>query len=281
MPINEDAVTLAQLVGDQYKGQPTKGVSMHLSNRIALALAFTAMPLSTIAAAPPPAIAAAVAAPGRSADNVKLDESRKPAAVLGFLGLRPGMHALDLFGGNAYWAEIMAPAVGPKGHVTVWEPTQFYSPDAKTGFEAFEAKNSNVSIVTSPFQAAALPKNYADLVMLNLNYHDTYWQSEKYGIPKMDPDAFLKAVYAAMKPGGVIGVIDHIASPNADTRATVEKFHRIDPAVVKADFERAGFQFAGSSDLLRNPADDHSLLVFDPKIRGKTDRFLFKFKKPR
>jgi predicted methyltransferase len=97
----------------------------------------------------------------------------------------------------------------------------------------------------------------------------------------MEPDAFLKAVYAAMKPGGVIGVIDHAASPGGDTRATVEKLHRIDPAVVKADFARAGFAFVGSSDLLRNPADDHSLLVFDPKIRGKTDRFIFKFKKPR
>ena len=254
---------------------------MSLSKSIALALAITAIPLAAIPAAPPASIAAAVAAPGRTADNVKLDESRKPAEVLEFLGLRPGMNALDLFGANAYWAEIVAPAVGPKGHVTVWEPTQFYSPKSKAAFEAFEAKTPNVSIVASPFEAAALPANYADFVMLNLNYHDTYWHSEKYGIPKMDPDAFLKAVYAAMKPGAVIGVIDHAASPGGDTRATVEKFHRIDPAVVKADFERAGFQFAGSSDLLRNPADDHSLPVFDAQVRGKTDRFMFKFKKPR
>jgi predicted methyltransferase len=97
----------------------------------------------------------------------------------------------------------------------------------------------------------------------------------------MDPNAFVKAVYAAMKPGATIGVIDHVASPNNDTRATVEKFHRIDPNVVKADFKRAGFVFVGSSDLLRNPADAHDLLVFDPKIRGKTDRFIFKFQKPR
>jgi predicted methyltransferase len=90
----------------------------------------------------------------------------------------------------------------------------------------------------------------------------------------------VKAVYDAMKPGGVIGVIDHIANPNDDARATVEKLHRIDPAVVKADFERAGFVFEGSSDLLRNPADDHTLLVFDPKVAGKTDKFVFKFKKP-
>ena len=74
---------------------------------------------------------------------------------------------------------------------------------------------------------------------------------------------------------------DHVAAPGGDTRDVVEKLHRIDPEVVKADFKRAGFVLVGSSDLLRNPADDHSLLVFDPKVRGKTDRFIFEFKKPR
>lgn len=244
----------------------------------ALALSIASGP---VMAAPQPTIAAAVAASDRSADNVKLDAGRKPAEVLQFLGLKPGMHVLDLFGGNAYWAEVMAPVVGPKGHDTVWEPTQFYSDKTKQSFGAFAAKHPNVSIVVSPFEAPALPKNYADLVILNDNYHDTYWQSDKYGIPRMDPNAFLKAVYASMKPGAVIGVIDHVASPNSDTRATVDKFHRIDPEVVKADFKRAGFVLAGSSDILRNPADDHALLVFDPKIRGKTDRFVFKFRKPR
>jgi predicted methyltransferase len=247
-------------------------VALTLSTAIAPA---TAAPGATT-------IAAAVAASDRNPDNVKLDEGRKPAQVLQFLGVKPGMHVLDLFGGNAYWAEVMAPVVGPKGHDTVWEPTQFYSDKTKASFAAFMAKHPNVSIVSSPFEdpAAALPKNYADLVILNDNYHDTYWQNAKYKIPQMDPNAFLKAVYNSMKPGAVIGVIDHVASPNSDTRATVEKYHRIDPNVVKADFKRAGFVFVKSSDVLRNPADDHSLIVFDPKVRGHTDRFVFEFKKP-
>jgi predicted methyltransferase len=97
----------------------------------------------------------------------------------------------------------------------------------------------------------------------------------------MDPNAFLKAVYAAMKPGAVIGVIDHVANKNDDPRATVEKYHRIDPELIKADFKRAGFVLVGSSNLLRNPADDHSVEVNDPKISGHTDRVIFKFKKPR
>jgi predicted methyltransferase len=253
---------------------------MHILKAVALSLALTPA-LLLAAPAAPVTIAAAVSSSDRSADNVKLDAGRKPAQVLKFLGLRRGMHVLDLFGGNAYWAEIMAPVVGPKGHDTVWEPTQFYSADTKKSFAEFAAKHPNVSIVTSPFEAPALPKNYADFVILNDNYHDTYWQNAKYGIPRMNPDAFLKAVYASMKPGAVIGVIDHVASPNSDTRATVEKFHRIDPNVVKADFKRAGFLLVKSSDVLRNPADDHSLLVFDPKIRGRTDRFVFEFRKPR
>ena len=245
----------------------------------ALLLAVAAAPL---AASPPVSpIAAAVSAPSRSPDNVKLDDGRKPAQVLQFLGLKPGMHVLDLFGANAYWAEITSPVVGSAGHVTVWNPAQFYGDKRKQAFEAFEATHPNVSIVVSPFEAPDLPKNYADWVILNDNYHDNYWQNDKFKIPRMDPDAFLKTVYAAMKPGATIGVIDHVALPNSDTRATVEKFHRIDPNVVKADFKRAGFVFVGSSDVLRNPADTHDVEVHDPKIIGHTDRFVFLFRKPR
>ena len=255
---------------------------MRYLKAIALSLTLSSAPLAAKSAEPAPVtIAAAVASTSRSADNVKLDAGRKPAQVLEYLGLRPGMDVLDLFGANAYWAEITSPVVGPKGHVTVWAPSQFYSDKTKQSFGAFAANHPNVSIVASPFEAPNLPKNYADWVILNDNYHDTYWQNAKYGIPRMDPDAFLKAVYAAMKPGAVIGVIDHVANPNTDTRATVEKYHRIDPNVVKADFKRAGFVLEGSSDLLRNPADTHTIEVHDPSIKGKTDRFIFKFKKPR
>src|SRR5436190_16659656 len=118
---------------------------MRALHSIALALALTAAPLASKPAPAGNTVAAAVASPSRSADNMKLDEGRKPVAVLSFLGLKPGMHVLDLFGGNAYWAEIMAPVAGPKGHDTVWEPTQFYSDKTKQSFADFAAKNPNVS----------------------------------------------------------------------------------------------------------------------------------------
>jgi predicted methyltransferase len=253
---------------------------MRLSSLAAFSLILAAMPV-TANATPAGSVVAAIASADRKPDNVKLDEGRKPAAVLQYLGLKPGMKVLDLFGANGYWAEIMVPVIGPKGHDTIWTPAQFFNDKAKAYTSGYAAKHPNVTFITSPFEAPDLPKNYADFVILNDNYHDTYWQNEKYKIPRMDPNVFLKAVYASMKPGAVIGVIDHIANKNDDTRATVEKFHRIDPEVVKADFKRAGFVMVGSSDLLRNPADDHSLLVFDPKVAGHTDRFIFKFKKPR
>ena len=250
---------------------------------LTLALVMTSASVAAIgpALAKPADVGAAVAATAnRSADNLKLDESRKPAEVLQFLGLQSGMQAIDLFGGNRYWAEIMAPAVGTTGHVTVWEPTQFYDKDSQEKFATFQQKTPNAHLIVSPFEAIALDANAYDFMMINLNYHDVYWESAKYGVKRMEPDAFLKTVYDSMKPGGIVGVIDHVGNPG-DTRETVEKYHRIDPSVVKADFERAGFRLEAESELLRNPADNHSLLVFKPEIRGKTDRFVYKFRKPK
>ena len=249
--------------------------------KFAALLLLVATPMSAKPASQSNAIAAAVASPDRSADNVKLDESRKPAEVLKFLGLRPGMRVADPFGGNFYWAEITGRAIGPKGHVTVWQPQQFYTQKTYDTYQAVQAKEPNVWMRMSPMEAPDLPAGKYDFMLINMDYHDVYWESAKRGIPRMDPDQWLKTIYAAMKPGATVGVIDHVAKPNDDTRATVEKYHRIDPNVVKADFKRAGFQLVGTSDMLRNPADPHDVLVFDPSIRGKTDRFVFKFRKPR
>ncbi|RST30904.1 methyltransferase [Sphingomonas ginkgonis] len=235
-----------------------------------------------VASAAPRADAAAAVAntAARSPDNVKLDEGRKPAELLRFFGLQRGMAVGDLFGINLYWSEIMAPAVGPRGSVTIWEPTQFVNAERSAAFEAFRAKQPNVTMIQSPFEAPNLPRGKFDFVLINLDYHDVYWMNEQRHIVRMDPAVLTRAIYASLKPGGVLGLVDH-AGPAGDTRAIVDKLHRIDPAVVRRDFTRAGFRLEASSSLLRNPADDHSLLVFDPKIRGHTDRFVYKFRKPR
>lgn len=248
--------------------------------RIAAALTLVATPLT--AAAQPANVTAAVAnTAARTPDNVKLDEGRKPAQLLRFFGLRQGMHVLDVAGANKYWVEIMAPAVGPKGHVTVWQPTQFLNDQRKKAFDEFAAKQKNVTLISSPFEAPDLPRNAFDFAIINLDYHDVYWESAQRKIPRMDPQAWLKRLYAAMKPGAVVGIVDHVAKSGTEPRAVVDKLHRIDPAVIRRDFRRAGFRLAGSSNVLRNPKDDLTLLVFDEKIRGKTDRVVYRFRKPR
>ncbi len=249
--------------------------------KIVALLLLAAAPLTAKTTPKADSFAAAVAASDRTPDNVKLDESRKPAELLKFLGLRPGMRVADPFGGNLYWAEITGRIVGPTGHVTIWQPTQFYNQKTLDNFNALHARLPNVWMRVSPFEAPDIPAGKYDFMLINLDYHDVYWENAKRHIVRMDPDQWLKTIYAAMKPGGIVGIVDHVANPNSDARATVEKLHRIDPEVVKADFKRAGFQLVATSDMLRNPADDHSLLVFDPKIRGKTDRVVFKFRKPR
>jgi len=230
--------------------------------------------------AEPADVATSVAATAaRTEANVKLDASRKPAEMLAFLGLEKGMRVLDMFGANQYWAEIIAPAVGPDGFVMVWQPNQFLNDKRRATFGEFAARQKNVLLINSPFEAPAVGTGAYDFALMNLDYHDVYWESADRKIPRMEPDAWLKRLYDAMKPGGVVGIIDHAAAPGGDTRAVVEKLHRIDPAVVKADFQRAGFVLEAESDLLKNPADDHSLNVFDEKIRGQTDRFVLKFRK--
>jgi predicted methyltransferase len=250
---------------------------MRLAFAFASALALAS---PAIVHAAPANVATAVASKDRPADARELDESRKPVQVLKFIGLQRGERALDLFTGSGYYAEIMAKAVGPSGSVLAWEPSNFLDDKARATWTALRARTPNARMMASTAAELSLAPNSIDFVMLHLNYHDTYWESARYGFPRMDPAAFLAKVFAAMKPGAVIGVVDHVANAGGDVREVADKLHRIDPAVLRADFEKAGFVLDGESDLLRNPADDHTKLVFDPAIRGKTDRILYRFRKP-
>jgi predicted methyltransferase len=233
------------------------------------------------AAAAPADIEAAVSAAGRPDEQTKLDASRRPVDVLRFEGLRRGDIVLDLFAGGGYYSEIMGRAVGPTGGVFAWDPANFVNDKARAAWTALRQRQPNVGFVATPADAIALPANAFDFAMIHLNYHDFYWESARNRYPRVDPDAVLRTLYQSMKPGGTVAVIDHVANPGGDTRAVVEKFHRIDPATIKADFQRAGFVLDAESNLLRNPADDHAKSVFDPAIRGKTDRVVYRFRKPR
>lgn len=246
-----------------------------------LAAALLAGVMPTMAQAVPAAIAVAVSKPGRPADDIALDAGRKPVGVLTFLGLRKGDRVLDVMAGGGYYAELMARAVGPAGMVIAYEPTVFYNSDrAQKTWAEQKARNPNLSLLVQMPTDIALAPNSFDFTMLHLTYHDLYWESAKYKYPRTDPAAFLAKLYVATKAGGIVGVVDHVGAPG-DARETADRLHRIDPETVKADFKAAGFVLESESDMLRVASDDHSKLVFDPAVRGKTDRFVYRFRKPR
>jgi predicted methyltransferase len=251
------------------------------------ALLTMALAIAAPAAAMAPArgsadVAAAVAAPGRPKAATDLDEVRKPAELLRFMGLKKGDRVLDYFTGTGYYADIMARAVGPGGHVVGWNSAGFARREPVVKALAdIRARNSNTAFYSSPSTAIAFAPNAFDFALLHLVYHDAYWESAQFGLPRIDPNTVVQAIWNAVKPGGTVAVVDHVATPGGDTREVVDKLHRIDPATVRADFERAGFVLEAQSDLLRVPEDDHTKNVFDPSIRGKTDRFVYRFRKPR
>ena len=246
---------------------------------VTLALSL-ALPLAAVSAEPAD-VAAAVAAPERPESAVALDEVRRPAEVLTWLGLERGDHVLDYFTGSGYYAEIVARAVGPQGAVLGWNPPGAASSEQiQAATAAIAQRSPNARFVSSAVTALDFPQAHFDFVLLHLSYHDSYWQSERFSVPRIDPAIVTRALFDATKPGGIVAVIDHVAPAGGDTRAVVEATHRIDPAVIRADFERAGFVFDGESDLLRNPQDDLSKSVFDPSIRGRTDRIVYRFRRP-
>ena len=231
-------------------------------------------------AAMAPDLKAAVANPGRDEADVKLDESRKPAEVLAFMGLETGDTVLDIFAGGGYYSEIMGRAVGPGGSVVAVNPPQFTtSEQSRAKWAGVTERQPNVTMVAAQLPDYVPAASSIDFAMMHLIYHDFYWESEQYKFEKMDPATVLSNLYAGMKPGGIVAVIDHAGLPG-DTRAVVEKTHRIDPATVRTDFLNAGFVLDGESDMFANPADDLTQNVFDPAVRGKTSRFVMRFRKP-
>jgi predicted methyltransferase len=253
---------------------------MRKSGTICLALIVAAAsPL--LAKAPAADVAAAVAAEGRPKEARDLDSVRKPVEVLRFMGLKRGDRVLDYFTGTGYYAEIMARAVGPTGTVVGWNSSGFgRSERVVNALKGIRERAPNTAFYTTPTTALSFPPASFDFAMLHLVYHDAYWESAQFGLPRIDPNSVTRAIWDSMKPGGTVAVIDHVAAPGGDTRAVVDKLHRIDPAVVRADFERAGFVLEAQSDMLRNPADDLSKNVFDASIRGNTDRVVYRFRKP-
>lgn len=228
----------------------------------------------------PPAITAAVADSSRPATDTARDANRKPAATLAFIGVKPGDRIADYASGTGYFTRLFASAVGPKGHVYASVPAELFTfPNIVKGIaetQVWAAAHPNVTVtLASALPATAYPERL-DIFWIGQNYHDL---KDPFMGP-VDVAAFNKAVFAALKPGGIYVVLDHVAAKGSPANVT-DTLHRIEPAVVRREVEAAGFVFESESAILANPQDPHTAGPFDASIQGHTDQFLFKFRKPR
>jgi predicted methyltransferase len=235
-------------------------------------------------AAPDPVSAAALDAAfansGRPQADREQDARRQSRAVLGFLGVKPGMRVIDVFSAGGYNTELLARAVGVKGQVIAYN-NPAYAAFAAKGIAAryADGRLGNVRQLTAEVGELELAPSSLDAGLFVMGYHDAYWRPSDGSFDATDPGVLLARLFEALKPGGVIVVQDHVANPGGDARLDAE-LHRIDPARVKRDFAQAGFVFDGSSDVLAHPADDHTKVVFDESVQGRTDQFVYRFRKP-
>lgn len=216
---------------------------------------------------------------GRPADDLERDKTSKPIEVLTFFGVEPGMAVTDLFSGEGYYSEILAHAVGPKGHVIAHNNKgylDFLKDKAKARYQS--GRLPNVTLLDSEPEDLKLEANSQDMILMVLSYHDIYYVTD--GWPIFDNQAFFAQLHRALKPDGILAIVDHAAEEGTKTES-VQTLHRIDEAFAKADIMGHGFTFVASSDLLRNPQDDKSKDVFGPDIRRRSDRFIYKFQKPK
>lgn len=223
---------------------------------------------------------AAVASDTRPDADRESDAGRNPEAVLEFFGIQPGDVVLEMWAGGGYYTELLAHVVGEDGKVLVHANTPIlnFAGEAHTNRHA-NNRLPNTEILMAENNELMLEADSLDAITIILNYHDLYWSSEQYGWEQIDVAAFLAEIYKGLKPGGILGIVDHQAVSGSPSE-TGSTLHRIDSAIVISELEGVGFTLDGESDALANSEDDHTKGVFDPEIRGKTDRYVLRFSKP-
>jgi predicted methyltransferase len=250
---------------------------------LASILAFTALLLSGVVSAAGseihPAIAEAVAHPDRPEADLAEDPYRKPAEIMEFAGVRPGMILVDMFTGGGWYSELLGRAVGEGGRVYAQNPPAIYE-----RFENFservaarfaDDRLTNVARWDKPFNGMGLQRGKFDGAMINLVFHDMFWLAD-------DVPAAIEELYGALKPGGWVAVIDHAAPDGSGAEMATDPRgpHRVDESLVKQIFADAGFTLEAESRIFRNPDDDRQASFFAPEGPGKnTDRFVLKFRK--
>jgi predicted methyltransferase len=246
--------------------------------RKALAFMLVALALSVQGARAEDAYDAAVKNPARSAKDVERDKLDHPAQMLRLAGIKPGMRVADILAGSGYYSELASYVVGPKGHVLMLNNAAFdgWGP----GWDKRIAGNRlpNVEHRTVDLNKMGLGSGTLDAVLLIKIYHDLYWVDPKGEWPKVNPAGVLDQIAQAVKPGGVVLLVDHSAKAGRGS-GDASSLHRIDEAFARKDFESRGFELKGQSDLLRRADDKRDQLSYDGPALGKTDRFVMVFRK--
>jgi len=239
--------------------------------------------LAQAASGPPANVTAAVSDSARPEADTKRDADRKPTEMLVFAKVKPGEKVVDLLPGGGYFTRLFSVAVGPKGKVYALAPAKPPTAPADAPDRAAAVKEiaadphyGNVVVIAEPAKELILVKlpEPVDLVWTSLNYHDIH------NVKDVDMTAFNKAVFNALKPGGIYVVLDHAAEAGSGARDT-NTLHRIDEATVKQEVEAAGFKLVGESKALTNASDPHTAKVFDPSVQGHTDQFILEFQRPK
>ena len=224
------------------------------------------------------AVTDALANPQRPAEDVARDASRKPDEVLSFFDIKPGMTVFDMFSGGGYYTEILDTLVGEDGKVIAHNNKAYLDYVGETlekrhaGGRLAQTESLISEVNDLEFEAGSL-----DAALFVLTWHDFLFADPDQGWPAIDRSLLLSKLCMAMKPGAVLGLVDHTADPGGDAAEIAKTLHRVDPQLVRDDFAGSCFKLEAEAGFLQNPDDDHSLSVFDPAIRGQTDRFVYKF----
>jgi len=228
-------------------------------------------------AAVPANLTAALGDAKRPPADSSRDVARKPAELLALGEVKPGQKVADFMMGGGYFTRILSAAVGPKGRVYAYQSGEFIKMRAQYGTDQSKvvADYTNVDVGNGPIAQAGLPEKL-DLVLTVQNYHDLHLKA----MPPGTAEAANAEIFKALKPGGIYLIVDHAAAPGAPIEVA-DSLHRIDEAIVKKEVEAAGFKLVSEDKMLANPADPHDKRVFDASIRGKTDQFILKYRKPK
>jgi predicted methyltransferase len=235
------------------------------------ALVFFAVPAP---AADPTPIEKAVADPARTAADRERDARDKPGEIMAFAGVKPGMVVADIFAAGGYYTELLAGAVGSTGKVLAINNVpyaNFAKDDIKARFTEGRLPNVERRLVEASYMN--IPAKSVDLAVIVMAYHDVYWINEKEGWPEIDTAGFLDSVKRMLKPGGKLLIVDHNATKGTG-REVASKLHRLNEQWARQSLTAAGFVFEKSYDGLRNPQDQLEKMVYDPAVKGKTDRYV-------